>query len=313
MRRWRQIYWDDFIPFAHGVRRLAVYYNDAVRPEDPYEFVELLRGEPLLAVRRNEAIAALANEVGSNVPLRDLLSRAALETGHDPQIWKKGLLEQLRRLPEGGGFADRLATLFEEFLDIAYDTERLSDRPDLILHNILELARAAGSGPQQPLARGSLSGSLLEERLMEAVGSDRHEEAREVLALGRISWRLRDNDNLLLARLESQLLRAIHAAAGRLERAGRLELRAGVSENAAAVLIEALRQPSAGAVRLPPAEESEKTMPTAALEETPRQLVGQPAAPGMQTGRVRRIRTAEDLGQFLAGEVLVCDAIQPMI
>ena len=52
---------------------------------------------------------------------------------------------------------------------------------------------------------------------------------------------------------------------------------------------------------------------TAALEETPRQLVGQPAAPGIQTGRVRRIRTAEDLGQFLAGEVLVCDAIQPMM
>jgi pyruvate,water dikinase len=86
-----------------------------------------------------------------------------------------------------------------------------------------------------------------------------------------------------------------------------------VSEKAAAVLIEALRQPSAGAVRLPTAGDGEKTMPTAALEETPRQLVGQPAAPGMQTGRVRRIRTAEDLGQFLAGEVLVCDAIQPMM
>jgi phosphohistidine swiveling domain-containing protein len=313
VRRWRQIYRNDFIPFAHGVRRLAIYYNDAVRPEDPYEFVGLLRGEPLLAVHRNEAIAALANEVGSNVVLRDLLTRAALETGHDPKIWKKGLLDQLRRLPEGGSFADRLATLLEEFLDIAYNTERLSDRPDLILHNILELARAGGSGQQQPLARGSLSGSLLEERLMEAVGSDRHEEAREVLALGRISWRLRDNDNLLLARLESQLLRAIHAAAGRLERASRLERGTRVGENAAAVLIEALRQPSAGAVRLPTAEESEKTMPTAVLEETPRQLVGQPAAPGMQTGRVRRIRTAEDLGQFLAGEVLVCDAIQPMM
>jgi len=219
----------------------------------------------------------------------------------------------LRRLPEGGSFADRLATLLEEFLDIAYNTERLSDRPDLILHNILELARAAGSGPQQPSAGESVSGAVLEERLMEAVGSDRHEEAREVLALGRISWRLRDNDNLLLARVESQLLRAIQAAAGRLQMAGRLELRAGVSEDAAAVLIAALRQPSAGAVKLPMAEVSEITIPAAALEETPRQLVGQPAAPGMQTGRVRRVRTAEDLGRFQAGEVLVCDAIQPMM
>lgn len=148
---------------------------------------------------------------------------------------------------------------------------------------------------------------------MEAVGFDRQQEALEVLALGRISWRLRDNDNLLLARLESQLLRAIHAAAGRLERAVRLERGARVSENAAAVLIEALQQPSAGVIKLPAAEEGEKPIPAAAPEETPRQLVGQPAAPGMQTGRVRRIRTAEDLGRFQAGEVLVCDAIQPMM
>jgi pyruvate,water dikinase len=312
--RWRKIYRDDFIPFAHGVRRLAVYYNDAVRPEDPYEFVGLLRGEPLLAVRRNEAIAALAKDVRSNVPLKDLLNGAALETWHDPQIWKKGLLEKLRRLPEGGSFADRFSTLLEEFLDIAYGTERLSERPDLILHNILELARIAGSGSQQSPSQGGRSVSVLEERLMETVGSDRHEEAREVLSLGRISWRLRDNDNLLLARVESQLLRAIQAAAGRLERTGRLERGASVSENAAAVLIEALRQPSAGVVELPAAaEEGEKPIPAAALEETPRQLVGQPAAPGLQTGRVRRIRTAEDLGQFQAGEVLVCDAIQPMM
>ena len=214
VRRWRQIYWDEFIPFAHGVRRLAVYYNDAVRPEDPYEFVGLLRGEPLLAVRRNAAIAALADEVRSNAPLKELLDRRCHSnpgTIHRPG--EKGLLEQLRRLPEGAGFADRLATLLDEFLDIAYDTERLSDRPDLILHNILELARASGSGAQQPPARGSMSVSVLEERLMEAVGSDRHEEAREVLDIGRISWRLRDNDNLLLARVESQMLRAIQVAA----------------------------------------------------------------------------------------------------
>ena len=35
--------------------------------------------------------------------------------------------------------------------------------------------------------------------------------------------------------------------------------------------------------------------------------------PGLQTGRVRRVRTAQDLGRFQAGEVLVCDAIQPMM
>ena len=78
-------------------------------------------------------------------------------------------------------------------------------------------------------------------------------------------------------------------------------------------MIETLRKPSAGVVTLPAAEEAEKPLATAASAESPRQLVGQPAAPGLHTGRVRRVRTARDLGRFQAGEVLVCDAIQPMI
>ena len=49
----------------------------------------------------------------------------------------------------------------------------------------------------------------------------------------------------------------------------------------------------------------------AAPGETPRQLIGQPASPGVATGSVRRIQGREDLGRFRQGEVLVCDAIQP--
>ena len=41
--------------------------------------------------------------------------------------------------------------------------------------------------------------------------------------------------------------------------------------------------------------------------------MGQPAAPGLASGRVRIIRDAEGLGRFQAGEVLVCDAIQPVM
>ena len=45
--------------------------------------------------------------------------------------------------------------------------------------------------------------------------------------------------------------------------------------------------------------------------ETARQLIGQPASPGVATGSVRCIQGREDLGKFRQGEVLVCDAIQP--
>jgi pyruvate,water dikinase len=313
VHRWRQIYRDEFIPFAHGVRRLAVYYNDAVRPTDPYEFVGLVRGEPLLAVRRNTAIAALADEVRSNAPLRTSLSCATHEPERDPEAWREGLLEQLRRLPDGGRFAERLTRLLDEDLDIAYGADRLSDRPDLILHNILELARSnTGESSQTQLPR-SVPPTVLEERLLEAVGPDRQDEAREVLEIGRISWRLRDNDNLLLARVESQLLRAVHIAVERLKQRDRLESGAVASENAATILRDALRDPSSGVVTLPAAEEPRKPSEPVASAETPRQLVGQPAAPGLRSGRVCRVGASQDLGRFQAGDVLVCDAIQPMM
>lgn len=50
-----------------------------------------------------------------------------------------------------------------------------------------------------------------------------------------------------------------------------------------------------------------------AFQTLPRQLVGQPAAHGLASGSVRVIRGPQDLGGFRAGEVLVCDAIQPMM
>ena len=40
--KWVNIYWEEFIPFAHGVRLFGQVYNDAIKPEDPYEFVDLL-------------------------------------------------------------------------------------------------------------------------------------------------------------------------------------------------------------------------------------------------------------------------------
>ncbi len=313
VRRWRQIYWDEFIPFAHGVRRLAVYYNDAVHPDDPYESVGLLQGESLLAIRRNAAIAALADEVRCNAALKNFLLGTATEPGQDRQAWWTWLLEKLQRFPDAGAFAERLAALFAEHIDVAYGAERLSDRPELILHSILELAKPAEVKSRRTTVSAKTSASALEQRLMQAVGPDRHDEALEVLEIGRISWRLRDNDNLLLARVESQLLRAVRVATERLKRAGRLEQTAVAGENAAAVLIEALCKQSGRLVTLPAAEETSRPVPTTASAETPRQLVGQPAAPGLQTGRVRRVRTPEDLGRFQAGEVLVCDAIQPMM
>jgi phosphohistidine swiveling domain-containing protein len=304
---WRQIYMDDFIPFAHGVRQLGIYYNDAVKPDDPYEFVGLLKGQQMVASRRNCALQELADRVRGDQELREGLLKAA------EQGWQDALLG-VHALPDGEAFIRELESLQTEFMDVAYGGERLFDHPDVLLQAVLELAISHVSAQPWDAEAGvtTLAVQGLERRLLEAVGPERQEEAKEVLAIGRLSWRLRDDDNVLVGRLESQLLRALELAAQRLQARGRLQAGARVTVAAAPALAEALRNPASTRVILPALPAVVSSVHSAA-GESPRQLVGQPAAPGLATGKVRKVRDAQDLGRFRAGEVLVCDAIQPTI
>jgi pyruvate,water dikinase len=311
--RWRQIYLDDFIPFAHGVRQLGIYYNDAVRPQDPYEFVGLLKGERMIASQRNQALASLAERVRGRPALADALRQAAAAVSRQGETrWQK-ILEAELGSEDVQEVVAEIESLLEGFLDVAYGSERLSDRPDLVFNNVLEMASAEDqpSGEGAPAREPVTSAAVLEQRLLEAVGSTRQDEAGEMLAIGRLSWRLRDDDNLLVGRLESQLLRALNRAGERLLAEGRLDADIRIRIDHGSVLEGALRDPQGGKVELAPEPEREERPDVDESGQSPRQLVGQPAAPGLATGCVRVIRSTEDLGQFQAGEVLVCDAIQP--
>ena len=301
LERWRHVYEETFIPFAHGVRRLGQYYNDAVRPTDAYEFVGLLEGQRMLASERNRALADLAGLVRAHAGLRGALAGPA------------GAQERLRavRNTEGGvEFAGAFEAFASRFLDVSYKGERLRDRADTVLATVLELANAEARRPVgTPHARESEPSALLEERLLNAVGDARREEALEVIEIGRLSWRLRDDDNILLGRVESQLLSAVRLGAGRLRAQGRL-VGESAGEQEAGAIVEALRSPERH-VTVSRAPVAPATRTLLAAGESPRQLVGQPAAPGLATGRARRVQTVDDLGRFHAGEVLVCDAIQP--
>ena len=101
--KWKKIYWDEFIPFAHGVRRLATYYNDAVQPDDPYEFVGLLRDQPLLATQRNQAISELARKLAANEVLRRTVEAMLAEHGGALQ-WAMFRNELLRTGERSGAF-----------------------------------------------------------------------------------------------------------------------------------------------------------------------------------------------------------------
>ena len=154
--------------------------------------------------------------------------------------------------------------------------------------------------------------AVLETRLLDSVGSERREEAIDVIETGRVSWKLRDDDNLLVARLESQLLRATAVAVERLRDSGRLTGDGQLNASHAQTLIHALREPSIESITIETqAEDPVPVDENRVTGETPRQLIGQPASPGVATATVRCVRGHKDLGKFRQGEVLVCDAIQP--
>ena len=309
VQHWRKVYWDEFIPFAHGVRQLALYYNDRVRPEDPYEFVGLLRGESLLALQRNQRLEALANLLAQNPQLSQALRPAAARSLEDEEL--RSILAHARTLPGGKRFAAGLEKLLEETLDVAYGEQRLAAHPQYLLAHLFEMTR----GTRQRAARiesPSPAPTELEQRLFAAVGAEHRAEAEEVLAIGRLSWRLRDDDNILLARLEAQLLAALNLAARRLAESGRLEAPCdAVKEQDTRVIAAALRDLECDPILLSPSKQGKTSKPDEARAGKPRQLVGQPAAPGIGTGLVRIIDAAHDLRHFRAGEVLVCRAIEP--
>jgi pyruvate,water dikinase len=140
LAKWKKIYWDEFIPFAHGVRRLATYYNDAVQPDDPYEFVGLLRDQPLLAAQRNSVISELAEQLKSNNAVRTALEELLAKHANSTQ-WSTFRDELLERGVAAEEFVQRFGELQERFLDVTYDDERLRDRPGPLLSNLVELSQ----------------------------------------------------------------------------------------------------------------------------------------------------------------------------
>ena len=77
LNKWQKIYYDEFIPFAHGVRQFGMFYNDCTHPSDPFEFVNLLRDLPLLANKRDKLLYELKLQVKESRQIKEDLSKLA--------------------------------------------------------------------------------------------------------------------------------------------------------------------------------------------------------------------------------------------
>ncbi len=277
--RWVEIYWQEFIPLAHGIRLFGQLYNDVVRPADPYEFMSLLAGTPMLSVNRNRDLAAMASMVRDNHELRGLLE--AGDSGGDRFEWALGNFQQAYG---GAVYQDRSC----------FTDRRRLIRLLLAMADAPALAEAADRHGTDELLGGFLA----------AVPDSRRDLAREVLDLGRASYRLRDDDNIHLARLEALVLEAVEEGRRRLgHHGGSEQLPVGLED-----VVRGLRHPNQVVEPQPPAASPSVE---SGFRPLPRQLVGQPAGPGVAKGSARLVESVDDLADFTAGEVLVCDAVDP--
>ncbi len=264
--KWKGVYWEHFIPFAHGMRLFGQVYNDVIKPEDPYEFMELLKGEELMSLRRNRELAELADLMQS--PSSGLPEDVANEFGE-----------------RFGSYLTRWGTGDDE-ADVAGLKE--------LLGHIGDIAAVPGRS-------GKTDVGLLESNFLDRFEGEEKTKAAELLELARTSYRMRDDDNIYLDRIEGQLKHALQEGLVRLRSKG-IDWEIG-PEEIMATLIDEAHVPKKRSSEIPAGEVRSRVHV--------RQVQGQPASKGIVSGMARVIRSRGDLFKMQKGEVLICDAIEP--
>jgi pyruvate,water dikinase len=280
-KKWLDIYKRDCIPFAHGMRLFGQIYNDVTRPKDPFEFMDLLVGARMVSMERNEMLG-------------DLASWIRREPGLAACLKDNGLDEC------DASFQEAFDVMSRRFGDLTWGEARFGQDAGQVLDFLIEMA----SRPPAKQSQNRKSHEKLLEEFLSHFDGDQRSYAMEMIDMARASYRFRDDDNTYLGKIEGQWLATLEE--GRRRVGKRCEMDTASVE--ADQIIKALRD--------------ERETPTACVlpeggliegefKIKARQLVGQPAGPGIAFGTARVVQDLSDLFQFKTGEVLVCDAIDP--
>jgi pyruvate,water dikinase len=266
------------------VRLFGQVYNDAMHPEDPYEFVDLLTQTEMASLERNRMLESLADHIRSNQRLA-----AQLKTGDDAKIDPQ--------------FLARVEDFIHKFGDLSCSvtggTQCVQDAQPLF-KILLEMA---AHPPPPPNHRKSSSADHLKEKFLDCFEGEQRSRSEELLDLARSSYQLRDDDNIHLGRIEAQALVAVQEGRRRIME----QARRGDESSVSKALKDVLFDVDQGAKTLNPYRQK----PGQSFEIKPRQLTGQPAGPGIARGRARVIQQHVDLSDFKFGEILICDAVDP--
>jgi pyruvate,water dikinase len=158
---------------------------------------------------------------------------------------------------------------------------------------------------QHPIQTTKQRSDRVDERIEDFLtrfDSEKREEINELIDLARASYQLRDDDNIYLGRLKGQLQRAQEEARRRLNMREALSSTVIPAEHLTTALLDLNYQPPK-----PTVHDAEADTPRIKA----RQLIGQPASPGIISGVARVIQETREVFDFEAGEILVCDAIDP--
>lgn len=276
LQKWKGVYWDELIPFAHGTRLFGQIYNDRMSPEDPYEFVAIISTRELLSVKRNKMIQELAVKLGENP---EFISPQG-------QIIESGIKENVREL----------IAEFPSFALLEADFETSEKR-------LAEFLRKVASFPDAKKKNKKSDAGYLEKKFLETFDVAEKKEAQELIDLAKLSYKLRDDDNVYLGRIETELSRAVRHSRTRLGR----RCKDSLSCQAAEEVIRALREPS----YIPQVDEEDKNHQVMKGVSQQRQMRGQPAGKGVARGLARVIQSRSDLFTVKHGEILVCESIDP--
>jgi len=188
--------------------------------------------------------------------------------------------------------------ILDQFADLAWEKGRL-DRG-----SIFKIALQMSSVRVKKKSGKVQNAAVLERRFLVRCARAQVPDARDLLDLARASYRLRDDDNIYLGRIEGQLLASAE------EGSRRIKARAGGSRRAQKN--DALHAVVLAESSLPAKKRSASgTSGAKGFSLRSRQIVGQPAGPGIAMGKARVIFNPSDLYNFQRGEILVCDAIDP--
>jgi len=202
------------------------------------------------------------------------------------------LLQQIkdrREIPDGS----RLKLMFEAFnLEYSGISWVLQEELDLISW-LVKLAEQDGDDKNEGLKQADR-----EQAFFDQVPEAESGMAGRILAVAKASYLLRDNDNLYLGK--------VRAGVSAIEQEIRKRIDSGAAAGLDKILPETIEKNVFSRY-----ESQRESVESLEIWQLARQLVGQPAGPGVNSGPARILNNTSVLTDFKAGEVLVCDAIEP--